>query len=414
MPERCDPATQAAIARIFATSKQVLYLRLDGIGDAVLANSALERLAAAMPDAGITVACDSLAAPLYEASPLVSRTIALNRWALHDDTYRNGASKLLSTLRPDAVLSTTHSSPRAHCLLALSLGVPVIALENNLANMGPEDKDFFEQRVHCIPSPDPDLNELERYADMLERIGLSGEGLEPTLWLTDEDRAKAAATWRESGFSPDKTIAVFGAGSAFIRAYLGFGQALREICKTRGFSVVALGAAQDASVNAHLLAPLHDAGVPAVDFAGRLSLRESSALLADCALAVGVETSLAHIAGALNVPQVIVLGGGHFGRFMPVHKTTTAVVLPLDCFACNWSCPHAKPYCIRSILPETVAQAVEYALTEHKAEPRRTLFMQKPRAWRPQPGMPAWKSPAHYIEINRSRTVAPLHVATSK
>ena len=414
MPEHHDPAARTAIADILSTAKHVLYLRLDGIGDSVLANSALARLAAAMPGARITAVCDNLVTSIYEACPLISRVVSLNRWALIDDEYLSRAVKLIKALRPDAVLTITHSSTKEHCLLALAPGVPVIALENNLANLAPEDKTFFEERTLCIPSPDPRLNELERYADMLRRIGLPADNLEPTIWLTDDDRRKAAAVWEETGFTPEKTIAVFGAGSAFIRAYLGFGQALRGICEERGFSVVALGAAQDASVNEHLLAPLREAGIPARDLAGALSLRESSAVLEGCALAVGVETSLAHIAGALGVPQVIVLGGGHFGRFMPVHRTTTAVILPLECFACNWFCRYEKPYCIRSIRPQTVAQAVERALAARGNGFRRTLFMQHPAVVPPHAGMPAWQAPAAYIQADESRSGGSLDVIVSE
>ena len=414
MPEHCDPATRTAIADILSTAGHVLYLRLDGIGDSILANSALTRLAAAMPRARITVVCDNLVTPIYDACPLVVRVVSLNRWGLIDAEYLNGAVKLIKALRPDAVLTITRSSTKEHCLLALAPGVPVIALENNLANMALEDKTFFEERALRIPSPDPRLNELERYADMLRRISLPADNLEPAIWLTGEDRRKADAVWEETGFTPEKTIAVFGAGSAFIRAYLGFGQALRGICGERGFSVVALGAAQDASVNEHLLATLREAGIPARDLAGALSLRESSAVLAGCALAVGVETSLAHIASALEVPQVIVLGGGHFGRFMPVHRTTTAVILPLECFACNWSCRCKKPYCIRSIRPETVAQAVERALAARKTGFRRTLFMQHPAALPPQADMPAWRAPDDYIQADRSRSGDSLDVIISE
>ena len=402
MPDCSDSAIGETVSGMLAASERLLYLRLDGIGDSVLANGALARLAALMPKARVTVVCDTPVAPVYEACPLVDRVVSLSRWGLVDAGYFAGAVKLLKTLRPDTVLSITRSSAREHCLLALSPGVPVIALENDLANMGPEDKAFFQEKACSIPSPDPGLTEPERYADMLRRLGLAFEDLEPLIWLTDEDRRTAAGIWAETGFSPEKTIAVFGAGSAFIRAYLGFGQALRDICKTRGLSVVALGAAQDASVNAHLLAPLREAGVPAMDLAGRLSLRESSAVLGDCLLAVGVETSLAHIAAALGVPQVVVLGGGHFGRFMPTHRTTTAVILPLDCFACNWSCRYAKPHCIRDILPETVAQAVERVLATKGTERRRTIFAQHPGLTRPGPDMPAWRMPARYIRAAES------------
>lgn len=234
MPDCSASAIGATVAGMLAASERVLYLRLDGIGDSVLANGALARLAELMPRARVTAVCDTPVAPVYAACPLVDRVVSLSRWGLADADYLAGAVRLIKTLRPDVVLNITRSSAKEHCLLALSAGVPVIALENDLANMGPEEKAFFQEKTCCIPSPDQNLTEPERYADMLERLGLPFDGLEPLIWLTDEDRRKAAGVWAETGFAPEKTIAIFGAGSAFIRAYLGFGQALRDICRARG------------------------------------------------------------------------------------------------------------------------------------------------------------------------------------
>lgn len=412
MPELWESTTKGKIVDILSTANRVLYLRMDGIGDSVLANGALERLVNMMPQAEISAVCDTLAAPIYEAGPLVRQTVPLSRWGLADEDYLSGAVKLIRKLKPDAVLNITHSGTREHCLLALSLGVPVIALENDLSNMGLEEKNFFASKMLCIPSPPEEWNEMERYAAMLERLGLSGAGLEPVMWLAEEDRQKAVGIWEETGFSPEKTIALFGAGSSFLRAYLDFGPALVDICRARGFSVVTLGSNVDAIVNEHLLKSLLAAGIPARDLAGALSLRESAAVLAGCALVVGVETGLAHIASALGVPQVIVLGGGHFGRFMPVHPSTTAVVIPLECFNCNWSCKYDRPHCVRGITPETVTRAVEHRLEMRRAVPRRTLFMQKPQAWSPRLGWPAWRSPSRYIHAGASWAGNELDIVT--
>ena len=117
MPEHRVPATREAIADILSAAKHVLYLRMDGIGDTILANSALERLTGLMPDARLTVVCDKPVAPIYEASPVVDKVVSLNRWGLADVDYLSGAVRLIKTLRPDAVLTITRSSTKEHCLL---------------------------------------------------------------------------------------------------------------------------------------------------------------------------------------------------------------------------------------------------------------------------------------------------------
>ena len=63
---------------------------------------------------------------------------------------------------------------------------------------------------------------------------------------------------------------------------------------------------------------------------------QSAALIKRCRLVIGAETGLAHLACAVGTPNVILLGGGHFGRFMPYAATTTVVCLPLECYGCNW------------------------------------------------------------------------------
>jgi ADP-heptose:LPS heptosyltransferase len=55
------------------------------------------------------------------------------------------------------------------------------------------------------------------------------------------------------------------------------------------------------------------------------------------------------MAAAVGTPAVCILGGGHYGRFLPyqIEKRTTrplpiAVSYKMDCFGCNWKCAHAK------------------------------------------------------------------------
>lgn len=76
---------------------------------------------------------------------------------------------------------------------------------------------------------------------------------------------------------------------------------------------------------------------------------------------MGAETGLAHLACAVSLPQAILIGGGHFGRFMPYSPLTTFAVLPLDCFGCGWHCRHAEAHCIKALPSRLLARAVEHA-----------------------------------------------------
>jgi len=85
---------------------------------------------------------------------------------------------------------------------------------------------------------------------------------------------------------------------------------------------------------------------------------------------VGGETGLAHMACAVGTPNVVVLGGGHFGRFMPYSPLTTCAILPLLCFQCDWKCPYDRAHCVKDLAPEVVTRAIRTALDAPSDKPR--------------------------------------------
>lgn len=84
---------------------------------------------------------------------------------------------------------------------------------------------------------------------------------------------------------------------------------------------------------------------PLLNWAGRTNLSQLAAVLSGAKLLLTNDTSAIHLAAAAGVPAACVLGGGHFGRFMPYEveqrderPLPRAVVHKMDCFGCNWRC----------------------------------------------------------------------------
>lgn len=111
----------------------------------------------------------------------------------------------------------------------------------------------------------------------------------------------------------------------------------------------------------------------AVNLAGETSLEMLSEIIRGSRLLVGNETSAIHIAAAVNVPSVCILGGGHFGRFMPYPSglegiKPMAAVHTMSCFNCNWKCsqahdPSGPVPCISSISTEQVFRLIHQAVS---------------------------------------------------
>ena len=85
-----------------------------------------------------------------------------------------------------------------------------------------------------------------------------------------------------------------------------FAETFENLAAARGYSVVLLGSAGEAAVNAEAAARTKRTSV--VDLSGRSSLPEALGVLSHAALFVGNDSGIAHLAGAVGTPAVVVFG----------------------------------------------------------------------------------------------------------
>jgi glycosyltransferase involved in cell wall biosynthesis/ADP-heptose:LPS heptosyltransferase/Flp pilus assembly protein TadD/predicted O-methyltransferase YrrM len=354
--------------------RSLLWLRTDSIGDNVLAASMLAPVRAKFPDARITVVCQGHIAELYERSPHVDGIIPFDRMkAIADAGYRSGIIDRMRDQKADLLLSTVYSREQLTDVLALESGAKrTVAFAGDLCNISAEARGRADRLYsRLIQSPGRHRSEMERFGDFLGALGIDTPGLATELWLSPEDEAHADRFFAEQGLDPARTVALFAAAQYQGRSYGRFGEAVREICREAGLSLIALGSVKDAPLNQKAL---DDAGVRSVNLSGKTTLRQSAALLKRCRMALGVDTSLGHMACAVGTPNVVVLGGGHFGRFMPYHPLTSVVCLMLECYYCDWRCRYRRYHCVSDIRPEVIAAALRAALAGPSDRPR--LFIQ--------------------------------------
>lgn len=136
-----------------------------------------------------------------------------------------------------------------------------------------------------------------------------------------------------------------------------------------GWQPVLCGAPNEAAL---CQAIAHAAAVNCTNLAGRTNLSELVEVVRGARLLIGNETSAVHIAAAVGTPAVCVLGGGHFGRFIPypdivggIKPVVAAEAMP--CYHCNWQCnqphtPNGPVPCISNISVATVLAAAQQAL----------------------------------------------------
>jgi ADP-heptose:LPS heptosyltransferase len=121
-----------------------------------------------------------------------------------------------------------------------------------------------------------------------------------------------------------------------------FAQVADRIYSQTGWHGVICGGPEDIELAENLC---RQCSAPLLNWAGRTDLAQLAAVLSAAQLLVTNETSAAHIAATCGIPTVCILGGGHYGRFLPYQveqmdsrPLPNAIIHPMPCFGCNWQC----------------------------------------------------------------------------
>jgi hypothetical protein len=215
-----------------------------------------------------------------------------------------------------------------------------------------------------------DVTALGRNEEFLQAIGIMTPLTKGQVFLSDADESAAVGFFAEHGLDPVACVALYAGGQTSARDCGACGEALADICTRRGMSVVLLGTDTNRAINAANAEVLVAHGVGVVDMTGMTSVTLACAIVKHCALAVGADTGLAHVAAACGVPNVTIVPGCHFGHFLPYDKSSSVVCVPLSCYGCGEHCAYGMMHCVKAARAQTIARACRDALSAPCDRPR--------------------------------------------
>ncbi len=375
--------------------KSIVIVRIDSIGDALLASSIIKPLKEKYADPEITIICQEHIAELYEGTPLINKVITIDKKRMSEDAdYKSGMITLLSNVKADLVIHSIYSREPLGDLVAAAINTKArIGFEGDLNNITEEQRNlhnrFYTHLIHCNENYEPELN---RHKRLLDYLGIKSETLHPVIWLTDKDKKFADDFLSSNNIKPNQYIVLFGGAQKEERKYTGFGKAINNLAVKNNLTVIALGSQEDYEINQLNLNDIQNA---TINLSGKTSIKQAAALISKAALAVGTETGLAHAACAVGTPNVILLGGGHFGRFMPYSNLTSVVALPLDCYGCDWKCKFDHAYCVKDVDYRAIEKAVEESF--HSSSSKARIFVQTAYTFAPGNDKPVWRHDGKYL-----------------
>lgn len=124
--------------------------------------------------------------------------------------------------------------------------------------------------------------------------------------------------------------------------------------------------------------------VGGLNLCGEIELTELIALVMGAKFVLANESGLSHVAAYCNTPSVSILGGGHYGWFMPYPEECGLKVSPqsvshfMPCYNCNWLChlPHrigGPVPCVEAVSVSSVCAAIATILRNASAGERGSI-----------------------------------------
>lgn len=331
---------------------RVLIIRFGSFGDCVL----LCPLAAAIKAAGaeeVTVVTKRAWAEVFAAATGVDRVVALEP---------GGGLRALARIARSyrgATVIDAHNNWRSR-FLSWRLGGAAARFEK-----------YYAARLGLIVfkrhAPIPTM--LEQYARLGTVAGASGSLAPGGLRVPDEVRERVRADL------PETPTVALAPGSRWpmkrwpAAAWLELGERISRTAR-----VVLVGDEGDRRWTAPLAQALDGR---ALDLAGRLTLMETAAWIERSDAFVGNDSGLMHLAEAVGTPVVGIFGPTveAFGYY-PSLPSSRTVERSLDCRPCSRNgavpCPRRTQECLTAIPVDTVASALDAALTG--AGPRRIVI----------------------------------------
>ena len=356
----------------------IVILRSDRIGDHLLSFGLIQSIRQAHPRARLTLACPSDVSCLVPDRSLLNRIVAFDRERGHyDSRYRREVRKSIEEVPVDLLVCSQYNRDN----LANKLSVEIrarrrVGFESEVAVKRPsherKHRRYARQFHLLVPSVGRDMPELHKYRRLLQAVGINAPLEPPHFKPSPADCMEAEELLRKQNFLERPLLAVFPGAANPIRNVPMLGRAIRQVSELNDFALLGLGAESHHDLVAKTI---EDSGRPGVNLAGRTSLTIAAALLEKCRLALGTDTGLAHLACAVGCRNVVILGGGDFGRFFPYSPLTSAVSLPLACYYCHYVCRFPEPYCLTEVPLGTIRAALVDSLSSRSSKPQ--LFVPK-------------------------------------
>lgn len=341
--------------------RKVLIFRLGSLGDTVVALPSLRLIARSFPNAErIMLTTFSVHAKAPAVAAVLGETGLVHGYMRYTVGTRNPfelfrLAMQIRRYRPDLLIYLLDIRPLKSARRDRRFFRYVAGVRHMMGFPGQDGLDYgYDPATGLYGS------EASRLARLIANLG-DAELENPSSWSLDLNATERAAAAAALGSLQDRPLMVCGPGTKMQAKDWGQDnwRALLAQLSFRypHYGLALLGAAEDRAAADY--AANRWTG-PKVNLCGRLSPRETAAVLEHAAIFLGPDSGPMHLAASAGVPCVIAFSArGLPGTWFPFGAQHRIVYHRVDCFGCRLNtCIDQGRRCLTSITVEEMAEAV--------------------------------------------------------
>ena len=318
-----------------------MFVRLDNIGDFIIWSLFFPSIRRCFKsnDEELVLICNQSVAKIAEQSAIFSRVIPVDvKKFVKSPLYRFSILREVKINGPyRSVINPTFSREvwKSDSIIRAAQAKEKIGFFGDYANILRFEKNISDKwYTKLVKIDDAVDNELQKNMEFMKALFPHLQSL-PACFLPD-----LFPQYFNSRISCPYVVIFPGASWPGRQWPTSNFEALVDNLTNRGYFCVVAGSASDSSLAKEMNVGLNSLFL---DLTGKTSIMELGGLIQGATLLITNETSAAHIGSATGTPTICIIGGGHFGRFLPYiglknPPPMKMVYVKMDCFGCNWNC----------------------------------------------------------------------------
>jgi len=351
----------------------VLVIYLSGVGDTVMIVSCLKEIRNHHPSAKISFLASSQNHDIVTASPHLSHIFCL-------DKTKGACCFIRSLFNCLKAFRRTEYDVMIDFEQFLRLSAIICLLSQAKSTFGFKTRNQFRHHAYTGALRfDPSTHTLNNFCALLGLLGIDHgpNGLE-RISVSEEDEIFVRKLLAECGISNgDMVVGIHtgSGGTATSRRWepAKFSALADLLVENYGAKVVLTGTKDEKQVVESIVSGIKNMK-NCHNLAGRLTLAQLPCLISRCNTFVTNDTGPLHIAAAMDVPTVALMGPNTPARYAPIGNKHRVIYKAVDCSPCIIAHEGVVPYCkdnicMQEITVEEVWEALESILSSLRASP---------------------------------------------